>query len=712
MNIRGVVRDNRNHEGIGGVAVSNGESVVRTEANGSYRIPFRPGTHRFIWLTVPDNHRTKGPFYRSKPGIDDRVDFLLVNTERTPSGRMRMVQLADIHLGKRIVGAQELRADLERVAVDTPDIAVISGDLTEMGFQEELQVCHEALEGSGLEYFPMFGGHDGRQERNECQSGTTCTLTYEQIFGPAYYSFDRGGRHFVLFPNEDRYFSESDVERKLSWLRADLRCQPADRKSVLFVHATPQQGFIEEVGAMGVEMLLFGHRHANKWYQAYGVQVGCCPPLCFGGTDYSPRGYRVVDFDREEVETHLVAILSHRERLKDDAPTIGTEGVESVAAASASVSSGGRTNYWRAGIDLAATWLEPRWEHQLLGDLPRGAMVRYEDSLLVGIDGHYGGESGLRCIDLTSGATRWHVYTDDNIQASPEVDAAGTCTVITPAGRLYCIDAMDGAIRWTADLPGFPERWIYCSPVTGHQGKSGADVIYAGSNAGWGAFDGGTGANLWYHSFVGNAPRIIDKPSRARAMISGDLLIALIPKRGLVALDRKVGDMVWERPLAVQHYWATPVVTEDLIITGGDPGMLTLIQAGTGELVNEWPLDGDYPVGLEVVEGSCYVGFSDGRIAALHLADGQLRWIYETGKALVDVVPTGRGGPAGLSSPLSWRGSLLVPGCDGFLHVIDRDTGSIEQLIDFGVPLCATPCVAEDSLCIATLTGRIVCFAP
>ena len=705
MSINGTVRDERSGEGIGDVAVSNGESLVRTNPDGSYCLPFHPGDHTFVWVNLPDGFASVGPFYRSQLERDDPADFLLAPLSDQSSGSRRMVQLADFHLFKDSLGPENLREDLAQVLKAAPDFAVITGDLTDMGSEHELRSCQEVLHDAELEMFPMFGGHDGKEELIRKEKGTTCTRNYEQIFGPTYYSFNRAGRHFVLFPDEDRYFAGPDQERKARWLRADLSSQPADRPSILFIHATPPGSFVEEMGSLGVVMLLFGHRHSNKWYEWAGVQVGCCPPLSFGGTDYSARGYRIVDFASTAFTTRLVAL---KNRLPNQ---------KSVDSSCRDNAKGDAANLVRSSkqIRLAGQPLHRRWEHQLPGNLHLSEPVRWRDAFLVSIDDQYGsGDPGLRCIDGASGATRWQVPTEAGIQSTPAVGEDGSCAVITPAGRLYGIDASTGQLRWDVRLPGYPERWIYNSPlVDTDSGHARPSVVFAGSNAGCGAFDGETGETRWYCSFVGDTPRVIDKPSRADAVINGDHLILLMPKRGLVALDRNDGQLVWEVALGVQHYWATPMVSGTHLITGGDPGKLAVVAADSGKLEGQWDLpDGAYPTAFAADAQCVFVALPNGEVCAYQLCDGKLLWTFGSEQALVDMVPARRGGASVLASPLLWRDWLLVPGGDGVLHILEPETGKAVERIRFKAPLTATPCSLKDGFCVGSLDGRLSFLTP
>ena len=90
-----------------------------------------------------------------------------------------------------------------------------------------------------------------------------------------------------------------------------------------------------------------------------------------------------------------------------------------------------------------------------------------------------------------------------------------------------------------------------------------------------------------------------------------DLLLLLVQRRGLMALDRQSGNVVWEQQIGVEYPYPTPVVAGDLLVSGGDSSgllgeasHLTALQAISGEVVWDKPiLPARYPTGLLVRDG-------------------------------------------------------------------------------------------------------------
>ena len=584
--IEGQVRDAVSGTALEGVAVSNGERVVRTDAGGCYALEISPGGHRFVFVTVPDGFRPGEGFYRSTFGwtCDQRgVDFELETLPEQDQRTFSMAHISDTHVvldEGRIQGrilSQDLR-QLEREA--HPDLIVASGDLTDWGTLEELEQFHAAINGVATPVLPMFGGHDGNHERFgdltveelvalkhrreyakieeilKQREGEPFTRNYEQVLGPPYYSFDRGRWHFVLYPNEEKFYPPRDRERKEDWLWADLAQQPHDRDAVVFLHKPPSIPFLNSLRRYRVKLVMHGHWHSSKVFTRDGIVVAAVPPLCFGGLDTRPRGYRIVEFREEDFEFRLGSLAR-------TASPPSREDTESTS------------------LDKTGAGLRLLWTRRLPVGLHRAAPVRSGDRILASLaDEGYPARNGVACVHARTGAPAWRVSTDTAVKnsvaitppSSTVIEGMNLCAAVSVAGRLYAIETESGRVRWKADLPGYPERWIYASPVID------GGTVYVGGKSGYGAYDLTTGEQRWHTSLDGGD----GWPCYASPLVSGDLLIPLVQRRGLMALDRRSGKVVWERTMGVENPYARPVVDGGLLVTGsgapalhwygGDPG--------------------------------------------------------------------------------------------------------------------------------------------
>ena len=83
---------------------------------------------------------------------------------------------------------------------------------------------------------------------------------------------------------------------------------------MMVVHTPPSTDFLDALGRYNMGILLHGHWHSSKAFSHSGIGTMATPPLCFGGTDTTPRGYRLLDFEGEDVTFSLKALYGGKGR--------------------------------------------------------------------------------------------------------------------------------------------------------------------------------------------------------------------------------------------------------------------------------------------------------------------------------------------------------------------------------------------------------------
>ena len=236
-------RDTR-EAGIAGVVVSNQDAVVTTDANGAFRLA-GPGTG-VVFVSTPDGYRAVGPFWRAA----DSTRPLAFALTRDPTGaELTFIHASDTHISSAsLPRTQRLRSLVDSIG---PAFVLISGDLV----RDALRVS-EAEAAGYYELFvkernafrtPVFtvpGNHEiFGIERDTSHVPVTHPLygraMYHHYLGPDYYSFTRGGVHFVglntVDINDQQYYGHVD-SLQLAWLERDLALVPATMPVVTFDH--------------------------------------------------------------------------------------------------------------------------------------------------------------------------------------------------------------------------------------------------------------------------------------------------------------------------------------------------------------------------------------------------------------------------------------------------------------------------------------------
>jgi outer membrane protein assembly factor BamB/predicted phosphodiesterase len=706
--INGRVYDASSSRGIEEISVSNGDSIARTDADGRYSLAIEPLQDRYVFISVPEGYRPQERFYAliGDEPIGESLDFPLIPAPERAQGTFRLAHVSDTHVVNDDSGAvsQEVLAqDLkELVAGAAPDLVVVTGDLTNMGTVPELESYRAAIESVPIPVFSVFGGHDGNIERRSTAADTPCTRNFEATLGPTYYSFDWGGYHFVIYATEGSYFSAADRARKERWLVADLALQPSDRQSVLMLHTAPDEGLLAKFSRHNGALVLHGHWHSSRVFNFGETVVASSSSFCFGGIDTRPRGCRLVSFSPQGIRTALHARVR---TAKGKSESNYSTQPQPARQAPARVTLGEQT------LSLA-------WKHEFESPLHRAAPVYYQGSVLISLQSEsYPSRSGITCIDLESGAERWHYPTDAAIKNSCAVVAGNGkdwCAALTVTGQLHLIDLASGDCEWTVELPAHPLRWVYSSPA--YNGTS----IFAGSKAGYGAYGLEAGKQEWHVAPSGGD----EWPSYICPQIyKNDLCIVLVQRRGFLALDMSDGRIVWEQDLPVEYFCASPVLAGDLVVvgpasphtgaslTGGQQGDLAVLEAATGEIVAHFPraLPG-YATGISVAEDRIYTATAAGSVHCHELHTGTPLWQFQAGDDLLDMTPYRRAIQSLLAAPVPLHGHVLVGGCDGWLYVLDSTTGACTDRVNLGAPITAPPRITPDGFCVGTHAGTLYSY--
>ena len=226
-----------------GVVVTDGFDVVQTDAKGHYELPVNRGA-RFVYLSSPAGYLAPlvgshvGFYQRLKAG-NNQYDFVLTKNPKNDFNHVVVAQ-ADVQvnceeqLGMYQKYVDKVRPFVQKFANGRDAFVLDCGDLVgnSPGLYPRFLEVSAGLE---MPAYRMVGNHDmelvGRSFEHSYR-------TYEDYFGPIYYSFNRGKAHYIVLDNcfyinrDYRYIGYID-ERTLQWLEKDLALVPKDH--VLFV---------------------------------------------------------------------------------------------------------------------------------------------------------------------------------------------------------------------------------------------------------------------------------------------------------------------------------------------------------------------------------------------------------------------------------------------------------------------------------------------
>jgi hypothetical protein len=249
------VRDS-DEEGIKGVCVSNGREIVRTDAQGKYRLPVDDDTTLFVikpsgWVSPRDANNLPKHYYHHKPNGSPKLRFPGI----APTGPLPAS--VDFPLRK------QNEPDKFRVLLfgdtqprDQKEIDYIAHDVVEeligidaafgltLGDElfDDLSLYDSLVQTVGtigLPWYNVVGNHDMNYDALD---DTYSTETFKRVYGPNYYAFDYGKVHFLVLDNvvwegaEKKGYHGELGEKQLTFIKNDLAFVPKDRLVVVSMH--------------------------------------------------------------------------------------------------------------------------------------------------------------------------------------------------------------------------------------------------------------------------------------------------------------------------------------------------------------------------------------------------------------------------------------------------------------------------------------------
>jgi outer membrane protein assembly factor BamB/calcineurin-like phosphoesterase family protein len=248
------------------------QRVVRVEEDGSERWAWQgqPALHRRAFLGAAVGSLASVGTIGSLIGAAPAASAAELGTASTggPPAPLAFAVVSDTHMNVSNPAATSRLALVHRaIAERDPAFVLHCGDITDTGLPDEYelfaQTLPDALHGK-IHYVP--GNHEIRWD-------VSAKEEYHRHFGPAPYSFDAGGIHFIGFdPTQPLQEPGHFGAQNLGWLATDLRGVRNGTPSVLFQHypmgddfyyVDDQDRFFDLVAEHDVRGVFAGHVHRD-----------------------------------------------------------------------------------------------------------------------------------------------------------------------------------------------------------------------------------------------------------------------------------------------------------------------------------------------------------------------------------------------------------------------------------------------------------------
>lgn len=271
---------------------------------------------------------------------------------------MLIAQITDVHIGFDRGNPEEanmarLNAVIQRLveSPNTPDLLVMTGDLTEFGDLDSYLKLADAVGSCPFPVYAMAGNHDARDALLAALPATSVTDGFIQ------YAVEGEGLSLLMLDTlEEGRHGGGFCEERAAWLQAQLAAR-ADTPTVIAMHHPPFESGIEWLdgnakddwvarfaetvsGHDQVKAVICGHLHRNIHTVWNGLSLTVCAstaplvaldlrPVDSAApdnramiTDEYP-GYALHRWDGERLVSHFEAVYDHRviarfdESLKD-----------------------------------------------------------------------------------------------------------------------------------------------------------------------------------------------------------------------------------------------------------------------------------------------------------------------------------------------------------------------------------------------------------
>ena len=329
---------------------------------------------------------------------------------------------------------------------------------------------------------------------------------------------------------------------------------------------------------------------------------------------------------------------------------------------------------------IAPEALEPPLEVRWVYEAPGGV-----DSTAIIVDGSvYFGEMDGRfhSVSLATGEPNW-MY-----QANLGVPASGCIT----DGKVFFGDE-EGYFH-AVNIETGQQEWVYqtFAEILSSPHCSDEAVLVGSYDTHLYAFDPGSGDLLWKYQTE-------DRVNSSPAVVGGKTFITGCDGKFRV-IDIATGDE--DSFVDMKDYVAaSPAVLGSSAYVGTFGYQVLKIDWGAGKVAWRYDhpeTDYEFFASPVVSEGLVVIGGRDKRVHAIDEQTGELRWDFET-RSRVDSSPA-------LAGDVIWVGSM-----DGHLYALRHEDGSLLWKFAIGGRVVASPAIAGGAVVIGSRSGEVYCLA-
>lgn len=467
----------------------------------------------------------------------------------------RFAFISDTHIGSPNGSAEE---DLRRTVRDInamSDVAfvVLTGDITELGTNEEIKLAKQILDSLDIPWYIIPGNHD----TGWSESGGVMFTT---VFGYDKFSFEFNGIKFLGCASGPYVrMSDGHVPRDaVNWLDKELKKVKKNQPVIFLNHYPIDNGLdnwyeiTDRLRKHNTWAILCGHGHANKAMNFEDI------PGVMGRSNLRAKdnegGYNLVDVRNDSILFTVRRPVSGNER-KWTGVKIESRNYEQEKKFP-------RPDY---SINDKYSQVKKAWEFSSDANIISTPAVANERVFV-------GNQNGvMSCFSLKDGKPLWKFRTEGSIFSSPAV-ANGKLVFGSGDGNVYCVDVNKGKLIW---------KYKTAASVLGSPVINGDTVFIGGSDHSYLALSSKNGQLIW--KFAGLEGPVVSTP-----LLYQDKIVFGAWDRHLYALNRSNGNLLWKwnNGSSVRNYSPAsciPVASDNIIYVMAPDRVVSAIDAVNGK---------------------------------------------------------------------------------------------------------------------------------
>jgi hypothetical protein len=304
-------------KGLANVVISDGYSVVVTDQKGNYTItPDEKAVN--IFMSTPAGYEFKTDYSVARQyetlGSRNTYDFELKALKQNDNQHHFIIWADPQVKNKKDVqqmmdtSVPDTQAVIKSLGKDALVHGICVGDIV-WDNHALFPDYNSAVAQMGIPFFQAIGNHDMDYRMG---GDETSDKTFKEVFGPTYYSFNRGKAHYVVLDDvrylgTERNYDGFITQNQLDWLAKDLKYVGKDQLVVICLHIPVHNSvknnadFYAILDGYSNVHIMSGHTHYNLnvikngiYEHNHGTVCGAwwTGPICEDGT---PRGYGVYE---------------------------------------------------------------------------------------------------------------------------------------------------------------------------------------------------------------------------------------------------------------------------------------------------------------------------------------------------------------------------------------------------------------------------------